>query len=211
MFHNFIDQLKNSLSKGVPGEDIQFLMAPLNRDRIKELSKKNYTPKKSAVLILLFPIENTIYTVLIERPEYKGVHSGQIAFPGGKFEETDTDLKQTALREAFEEVGVIADSVEIIGNLTDVYIPPSNFLVTPFIGYTNKLPDFIPDPREVKKIITVDLNELNDPKLKGVKTIVNSTGYKIKTPYYEIEGFTIWGATAMMISELNAVVESIFS
>jgi len=205
MFRPFIDQLKKRLQEPLPGEDIQFAMAPLARERIREIPKENYHPRKSAVLILLFPANNSVQTVLIERPVYEGVHSGQIAFPGGRFEDTDADLQQTALRETFEEVGVQPGSIEILGRLTDLYISPSNFLVSPFIGYTAAIPDFIPDAREVQSIIITDLFSMGAME-KGVKTITHSSGFKIKTPYYEIEGFTVWGATAMMISELNAVI-----
>lgn len=205
MFRPFIDQLKIRLQQPLPGEDIQFAMAPLARERIREIPKENYHPRKSAVLILLFPANNSIHTVLIERPVYEGVHSGQIAFPGGRFEDGDVDLGQTALRETFEEIGVQPQGIEILGRLTDLYISPSNFLVSPFIGYTATIPDFIPDAREVQSIIITDLFSMGSME-KGAKTITHSSGFKIKTPYYEIEGFTVWGATAMMISELNAVI-----
>lgn len=207
MFIRFIEQLKIRFQKPMPGEEAQFLMAPFNRQRIQQIDPEKYNPKKSAVLILLFPVENCIYTVLIQRPVYEGIHSGQAAFPGGKFEEIDIDLEQTALRETFEEVGVPSNDIEIIGQLTDLYINPSNFLVSPFIGFVNKQPDFIMDAYEVQKIITVDLFSLNDAGIKSEKTITHSNGYKIKTPYYEIDGLTVWGATAMMISELNVIVE----
>ena len=182
-------------------------MAPLARQRVQHVRSEKYNPKKSAVLILLFPVDNKIYTLLIQRPVYDGVHSGQVAFPGGKFEEKDIELEQTALRETFEEVGVSSKEIEIIGKLTDIYIDPSNFLVSPFIGFINKQPDLIMDAYEVQKIITVDLFSLNDTGIISEKIITHSNGYKIKAPYYEIDGLTVWGATAMIISELNLVVE----
>lgn len=207
MFGRFIEQLKIRFQQPLPGEDAQFLMSPFGRQRIQQIDPEKYNPRKSAVLILLFPEQDSIRTILIQRPVYTGVHSGQVAFPGGKFEETDTDLQQTALRETFEEVGVPANTVEIIGKLTDLYINPSNFLVSPYIGFVSELPDFIMDAYEVQKIITVDLFSLNDIRIQSEKTITHSSGYKIKTPYYEIESLTVWGATAMIISELNVVVQ----
>jgi len=207
MFTKFIEQLKIRFKKPLPGEDAQFLMAPYTRQHIHHLEPENYNPRKSAVLILLFPFENSIYTILIQRPIYNGVHSGQVSFPGGKFEEADTDLDHTALRETFEEIGVPSNDIEIIGKLSDLYINPSNFLVSPFIGYTNKKPNFFMDAYEVQKIIMVDLFNLNESSIKSEKTITHSNGHKIKTPYYEIDGLTVWGATAMMISELNVIVE----
>lgn len=212
MFRSFLAALKDRLTKELPGEEAQFSMAPISRERIREISKEKYSPKMSAVLILLFPYENSVQTILIQRPEYDGVHSGQVAFPGGKFEEGDIELSRTALRETSEEIGVDIKHVQLVGCLTDIYITPSNFLVRPFIGYVNEQPNFIPDSHEVQRIIQTDLFALNDQMIRSEKVILHSNGLKVKTPYYEIAGLTIWGATAMMISELNVVVEeSIFS
>jgi len=206
MFSTFIDQLTNRLQQPLPGEEVQFLMAPVARIRPEQIPAADYHPRKSAVLILLFPVNDTIRMVLIERPVYEGVHSGQIALPGGKFEEKDADLQQTALRETFEEIGVPSGDITIIGKLSDIYINPSNFLVSPFVGYCPRQPEFIGDQREVQSIFTTDVIALSRDAGKAIKTITHSSGYKIKTPYFEIEGFTVWGATAMIISELNAVV-----
>ncbi len=207
MYIKFINDLKIRLKKPLPGENAQFLMAPFSRQRIQHIDPEKYNPRKSAVLILLFPIEDQIHTLLIQRPVYDGVHSGQVAFPGGKFEDTDIDLEFTALRETFEEVGVPAESVEIIGRLTDLYIQPSNFLVSPFIGFTTEKPEFILDAYEVQKIITIDLFSLSEEGIVCEKTITHSNGFKLKTPCYEVDGLAVWGATAMIISELNAVVK----
>ncbi len=212
MTEKFISNLKEQLnSHPLPGEDIQFLMAPITRQKIKQLEPKNYFPKKSAVLILLYPHGNSINTILIQRPVYEGVHSGQIAFPGGKFEENDRILENTALREANEEIGINTNNIKLIGNLTDVYISPSNFLVKPFVGFVPEISELKADSYEVSQIIHSDLFSLNNENIKGIKTIEHSNGFKIKTPYYEVEGFTVWGATAMMISELNAVVSKVIS
>jgi len=207
MFISFIEQLKKRFQQPLPGETIQARMAPISKRHLHPIDPEKYNPQKSAVLILLFPVEKSIHTILIQRPVYDGVHSGQIAFPGGKFEISDTSLKHTALRETFEEVGVPTRDIEIVGKLTDLYILPSNFLVSPFIGFVNKQPDFIKDAYEVQKIIPVDLFSLNDVQIISKKTITHSSGYKLRTPYYKIDGLTCWGATAMMISELNVVIE----
>lgn len=207
MFEAFIDKLKKQLQEPLPGENAQFAMAPVSRERMKELNLVALKPKKSAVLVLIYNQNDSFKTVLIQRPTYDGVHSAQIAFPGGKFEETDIDLLHTALRETQEEIGIDTQQLEIIGKLTDVYISPSNFLVSPFIAYTSQTPIFKADTREVERIITTDILGLNDSNIKGIKTITHSNGYKIKSPYYNIEGHTVWGATAMMISELNAILE----
>lgn len=210
-FQRFIERLTARLQQPLPGEDVQFLMAPMARERMREIPPENFHPRKSAVLILLFPQDRSVGVVLIERPVYEGVHSGQVAFPGGKFEEKDLILRRTALREAKEEVGIDLEKVHLIGQLTDIYINPSNFLVSPFIGYMEEKPVLTGDAREVKQIITPDLFELNSETIKSTTTITHSNGFKLKTPYYAIEGLTVWGATAMMISELNAVVAEAIS
>ncbi len=204
--NHFINQLKIQLNQPLPGQEAQLLMVPGKNMVLRKNYPENHLPRKSAVLILLFPFQEGISTILIERSVYAGVHSGQIAFPGGKAEETDPDLKYTALRETYEEVGVPIEAVEIIGNLTDVYINPSNYLVTPYIGYTPHFPDFLINEREVQKVIRVDI--LNaDKVIRSTKKITHSNGLQIQTPFYSIDGFTIWGATAMMISELMVVTE----
>lgn len=207
MFVPFIEQLKIRLQQALPGEEVQFQMAPVTRQRITKTLTEQYQPVKSAVLILLFPVEKNIYTLFIQRTEYNGVHSAQVAFPGGKFDETDLDLEQTALREAHEEIGINPKQVKIIGKLTDIYITPSNYLVSPFIGFLNAMPKLVMNTHEVQQIITTDLFHLNNPKIRSEKIITHNNGDKIKTPYYEIEGLTVWGATAMMVSELNVVAE----
>ncbi|MBN8696032.1 MAG: CoA pyrophosphatase [Bacteroidetes bacterium] len=206
----FIEQLKTQLLQ-LPGEEAQYQMAPMSRKRLSDFSDKIHAARKSAVLIVLYPSGNSINTILIQRPNYEGVHGGQIAFPGGKFEDADQTLSNTALREANEEIGIDTGNIQIIGNLTDLYIAPSNFMVSPFIGFIEELNDLIPNNYEVSKIIHTDLFNLNKENIKGIKSIEHSNGYKIKTPYYEIEGFTVWGATAMMISELNAIIKKITS
>lgn len=210
MYTNFLGQLKEQLLE-LPGEEAQYQMAPLSRKKISDFSDRIHSARKSAVLIILYPSNDSINTILIQRPNYEGVHSGQIAFPGGKYEESDIELSNTALREANEEIGIDVSNIQLLGRLTDLYISPSNFIVSPFIGFTSELNDLIPNNYEVSKIIHTDLFNLNKEYIKGIKSIEHSNGYKIKTPYYEIEGFTVWGATAMMISELNAIVKRITS
>lgn len=206
MFIRFVEQVKLRLQEPLPGEDAQLVMAPSRRDFPEEFVV-HPNAKKSAVLILLYPYNERIHTILIQRPVYDGVHSGQVSFPGGKYEETDLLLSTTALREASEEVGIPANKVEILGKLTDLYIRPSNFIVSPFIGYVDHFPDFVIDTHEVQKIISVDLFGLNSNDIRSEKVILHSSGHKIKTPCYEIEGLTVWGATAMIISELNTIVK----
>lgn len=207
MFLNFIDALDSRLKKPLPGEDVQYLMSPAGRLKLKDIDLSK--TQKSAVLVLLFPHKDTIESTLIVRPQYNGVHSGQVAFPGGKFENEDIHLKNTALRETHEEIGVNPNTVNIIGNLTDVYINPSNFLVTPFVGYTPQKPDFIPNIKEVDKIITFDVINFENKTIQTQKPIKLSMGFEINAPCYEMNDLTVWGATAMMICEFNNIVNSV--
>src|SRR5690606_22908133 len=162
-----------------------------------------------AVLMLLYPIENKLHTLLMLRPIYKGTHSGQISFPGGKMEPEDEDTIATALRETHEETGVEPASVEIIGKLSDVYIPPSRFLVKRYIGFRTKKPHLIPDPREVEALIEAPIEALLEKANIREKSIfISALNAEIQAKYFDIFGHTVWGATAMMISEFNDIVEN---
>ena len=203
----FINNLKLQLNKPLPGKSAQLLMIPAEYG-FKIKSREGYHPKLSAVLILLFPFHNSIFTILIERAVYPGIHSGQIAFPGGKLEDSDPNLEYTALRETYEEIGVPMEKVNIIGKLTDVYIHPSNYLVSPYIGFLRFTPNFLINEQEVQQVVKMDI--LNcDLIVKAHKIITHSNGLNLNTPFYSIEGFTIWGATAMIISELLEVVKEV--
>ncbi|MCD4789045.1 MAG: CoA pyrophosphatase [Bacteroidales bacterium] len=209
-FQNFIDKLEERLKKPLPGIGAFLKMAPENR--FKELQSSYDTSKAipGSVLILLFPENKSVKTILILRQQYEGVHSGQVSFPGGRKEKDDKSLIETALRESEEEVGINADKVMVIGNLTEIYIPPSNFLVLPVVGYMLIKPNFKADKSEVAKILEVDLSSLFDKNIIKKKEF-DGRGYKIKAPYYDIQEQIVWGATAMILSELLEVIKSIAS
>ena len=203
-----IDELKQKLQQPLPGVTSHLKMAP--RHRVEEFNNiNNIIPlaKNSAVLILLFPENGKLKTVVIQRSVYDGIHSGQISFPGGKVEITDKDFEATALRETFEEIGVKAEAIEIIGRLTDFYISPSNFLVKVFVGFTFQKPAFIPDKKEVQSILVVDMDEFYDINNIAEKEFY-STSRKtaVYAPCFLVNGLEIWGATAMMLSELLDVL-----
>lgn len=208
-FHSFTDKLRQEL-EDLPGWQAQYKMSPQFRMKPDDSAPYLKNARMGGVLIAFYPHNNDIYTVLIKRPVYKGVHSGQVAFPGGKQEEGDHDIIHTALREAEEEVGISKDSVEVLSTLTELYIPPSNFLVTPVIGITLERPHFVPQQREVDAILEVPVHQLLDEKIVGIKEVTPREGVTFNTPYFDVNGHTIWGATAMMISELNAVLYRIF-
>jgi 8-oxo-dGTP pyrophosphatase MutT (NUDIX family) len=156
----------------------------------------------SSVLVLLYPIGERAHIAFIRRNEYDGIHSGQISFPGGGREETDLSHTDTALREAWEETGIDPERVEILGELTQLYIPPSNFLVFPVVGFTGARPDFNPDPSEVQEIIEIEMEKLREPGILQQREIVLSADFSIMAPCFVVGDAVIWGATAMIISEL---------
>ena len=207
MFQFFIDNLKINLQKPLPGEEAQFEMAHVKREKIAANSIDADAYRPSAVLILLYPNEQQQTSVLlIERMTYNGHHSGQIAFPGGKVEPTDIDLQATALREFFEETG--ADAMpNIIGKLTPVYIPVSKFMVQPFVSYVEQKPNFSASAYEVNALIEWEIDHLLNPNIIKETTVEPMPGYKLKTPYFDVQGKVLWGATAMMLNELKWVLK----
>jgi len=202
----FILLLEDRLKEPLPGRSAQLKMSSLVRIQEMMNFSQGLDAIQSSVLILFYPIEEGIGLVLMLRPEYKGIHSGQISLPGGKYEEDDESLIYTALREAKEEIGVDPTQIQIIGQLTEMYIPPSNFIVTPVIGYQATKPVFRADPKEVARIIEINLTDLLDKKNLQMKKMKLRLGFSLKVPSYVINGNIIWGATAMILSELVEVV-----
>jgi len=183
------------LQKALPGEAAQLLMAPTFRGSITNQDH----PVEAAVLILLYPSQGETKLVFMKRNEYEGPHSGQVSFPGGAWEAADGSLEQTAIRECREEIGV-QESIEILGALTPLHIPVSNFLVSPFVGWMEHTPVFFPDRSEVQYLIEVPLRELLDPALRDSETRYHHKR-PVKAPFYRVGSDKIWGATAMMLSE----------
>lgn len=203
-FLNRTDELK-SISLG--GLEAQFKMAPKLRLKYDSQKIKANNPKRAAVLALFYPNEqNEASFLLTERASYKGTHSAQISFPGGKIEASDKNLQETALRETFEEVGIHQETITVIREITDVYIPPSNFLATPFIGYTEHKPLFSIN-NEVQTTIEVRVSDLlNDNNLDQ---IVMNTSYmdNISVPCFKLNDYIVWGATGMMLSEIKEMLK----
>lgn len=199
-------QLKQRLVLPLPGQEAQYRMANAERKINVGRFKIPDTARKSAVLILLYESDGTIFFPLIVRPEYEGVHSGQVALPGGSFEETDETLQHTALRESQEEIGIFKNDVQILGQLSSLYIPPSNFIVQPYVGVLTYQPFFKADENEVAQILQIDLEKLLDETHVKEKTIKMSNGMEIHTPYFHFQNQTVWGATAMILSELKSVL-----
>ncbi|QJW90092.1 CoA pyrophosphatase [Spirosoma taeanense] len=205
-FQTFTEHLRQRLQEPLPGEAAHQKMASTARYRLG--IRPNERTRRSAVLICFYPYQNSIYLPLILRPQYDGVHAGQMAFPGGRMERIDENLTRTALREAQEEVGIRVSDVKVLGLLTELFIPPSNFYVQPVVGVLPYRPDFYPDPHEVEAVVEVDLQTLLDETIVGDSQI-EVRGVMVDAPFYQIEGYRVWGATAMMISELLMVMGSI--
>ncbi|WP_278036239.1 NUDIX hydrolase [Flavobacterium nitratireducens] len=186
-------------------------MMPLERKALlAKMDVKDIKPKEAAVTMLFYPKNKETHLVLIVRNSYKGVHSAQIAFPGGKFESADVDFKTTALRETEEEIGVDRSKIEIIKAFTSLYIPPSNFMVHPFLGICKEEIHFKPDPVEVAAVIELPLAVFRDDTIIVTETLTTSYATSIEVPAFKIEGHIVWGATAMLLSELRDVLDGIF-
>lgn len=199
--NQFIEELQRTLSKPLPGPTVQGEMLPGGRDRQLPKMPVLKDARRAGVCIVLYQKENCWYTVLIKRTTYKGVHSGQIAFPGGTEEAFDDDLIATALRETEEEVGINRADLQVLGQLSSVYIPPSNMYVEPTVALLDRLPVFKKEEREVDSIIEVPINRFLEASVRKTKTIKVSNVTIPNTPYFDIKNEIVWGATAAMINE----------
>jgi 8-oxo-dGTP pyrophosphatase MutT (NUDIX family) len=209
-FQEFLRYVPKLIDARLPAFDAHVKMAPLERiESLKSINIGDKKPRIAAVMMLFYPKNDETHLVLIVRNSYKGVHSAQIAFPGGKYETGDESFAETALRETHEEVGIHPEKIEIIKSFTELYIPPSNFIVHPFLGICKEEIMFFPDPSEVADIIELPLSVfLSDAIIVDTKL---STSYaeNIKVPAFEIEKHMVWGATAMMLSELKEVLKEV--
>lgn len=202
------DVVKHALQFSLAGDEAHREVMIYQRLTAAEARSQSSLPRESAVMMLLYEKNDILHTVFVQRPDYEGVHSGQIGFPGGKREPSDNTLLFTALRETLEEVGVMIHPHEVIGQLSELYIPPSNFLVQPFVAWLDEAPAFVPDEREVRELLEEPvLPFLQDNAL--VKKSIYLPVYKVtvESPAYEVSGRTLWGATAMMMREWSLTVK----
>ncbi len=209
---NIINHLRKRLEQPLPGKAAQLKMMNHKLSTSGKNSRFDIPLgyKKASVMALLYPKNGIWHLALMERPESQNPHSRQISFPGGGYEEHDLDELATALRETEEEFGIPKDMINILGRLTELYIPVSNYLVFPYIGYLMEEPVFKPDPNEVERILEVPVNSLLDPANRKIKNMVVQGKYSLKdVPYFYFFGKEIWGATAMMLSELSELFDSV--
>ncbi len=202
-----IDRVRRALMQPLPGLPAQLRMSPPGR--VITLPAGSM-PREAGVLVLLYPSHGELHFVLTRRTDRLGNHSGQISFPGGRREAGDVDLAATALREANEELGIEAAGVEIIAMLTELYVPPSNYVIHPVVGLARQTPAFTPQPDEVAEVIETPLAQLLDPSIKGTvpRPLVSLQGQVVKAPAYRLAGHEVWGATAMVLSEFEALLLS---
>ncbi len=201
-----IDTIQEKFSGPLPGRAAQYRMAHVGRDYP---SPNIGEARKAAVVILLYPnAKKETQLVLIQRMFHpKDRHSGQISLPGGKLETSDPSPKAAALRELEEELGVPTGDVAILGQLSDLHISVSNFLVYPFLGVTNKRPEFIPQPTEVHAILETPLKVFLEKSMRQKKNLKLPNGIVLKNvPYFNIQGHTVWGATAMILNEFSELL-----
>ncbi|MCD0466342.1 CoA pyrophosphatase [Flavobacterium sp. ENC] len=210
-FQDFLQYVPNLIPVELPALSSHIKMAPKERiEALKDPDLKPENPRIAAVMMLLYPKNEKTHLVLIVRNAYNGVHSSQIAFPGGKYESSDSGYEETALRETQEEVGVAPEKIEVIKQFTPMYIPPSNFLVHPFLGISSEELLFYPDAREVADVIELPLSVFLNDEIIIEARLSTSYGPNILVPAFNIQNHIVWGATAMILSELRDVLKLTF-
>jgi 8-oxo-dGTP pyrophosphatase MutT (NUDIX family) len=168
----------------------------------------NPCPREAAVLVLLYPCQGELVLPLTRRTDTVEMHTGQVSLPGGAREPQDHDFAQTALRETYEELGIPRGTAQILGALSPLYIPPSQFCVYPFVGYTSAPPSLHPDPAEVAEVIEVPLRHLLELDTREVEVHWRDD-QRFEVPIYRVAEHKVWGATAMMLAELVALLRAV--
>ncbi len=207
---HLVNRLSDRLKHQLPGESSHLKMSAKAVTGKRLRFKNNQEARKGAVLILLYEELQEVNFILTQRPDYNGTHGGQVSFPGGKAEDGDSDLTETALREAEEEIGVDRNEVQIIGTLTEFFVGASNHQVLPVIGYSSNKPEFSPDAYEVAEILPVPLvHLLDESRVKSTILEVGEGKFKLDAPYFDLHEKVVWGATAGMLSEFKDILREI--
>ena len=208
-FSEFIKYIPKILNQQLPASQAHLKMAPEGRPA--SMAPEYYNklhPRQSAILMLFYPKHGKAHLVLIKRNTYPGVHSSQISFPGGKAEPEDTDLAQTAIRETYEEIGVLPEEIDVVMPFSEIYIPPSNFLVFPYLGVSESELSFKPNKDEVDAIIELPLEVFLDDSIIISAPMQTSYAQSMMVPAFKFEDHIVWGATAMIMSELKETIKT---
>jgi 8-oxo-dGTP pyrophosphatase MutT (NUDIX family) len=204
-FDEFCQRLRDRLAMPLPGADAHARFRAKPVGDVRPLFNHAVAPRPGGVIILLYEDERTFKFPLIKRPDYDGAHGGQVSFPGGKAEAGE-DAVQAALRECHEEIGIPPERITVLGRLSDFFVMPSNYMVTPVVASIRTKPQFTPDPFEVSRILEARVEDLTDEKSIREKEIIAAGKYRMLAPHFEIAGEVVWGATAMMLNEFRVIL-----
>ena len=203
------EELKQRLNDTLPGSDAHEPLRAVPTGELRPTFNHRMPPKPGSVLILLYEDEDGLIKFpLTKRPDYLGTHGGQVSLPGGKMEPGEDHIA-TALREGEEEIGVHPYQIKVLGTLSQFFVVPSNFLVTPVLAYATQPPQFVPDPKEVVRILTGTVEDLIREDAVKTRQIMAAKMFPMMAPHFEIEGEIVWGATAMMLNEFRLIMQSI--
>jgi 8-oxo-dGTP pyrophosphatase MutT (NUDIX family) len=200
--------LRAALARPLPGLSMQMGMAPVPRPGMEHGLDPELNCRRAGVLVLFYPCDGELRLVLTRRTDAVDTHRGQISFPGGSMDPGE-DAVSAALREAWEELAVDMASLEVVGQLSSLYIPPSGFCIYPVVAYAAERPSFVPNSGEVAEVLEVSLAHLLDPNTRG-EEIWPMRGMDVCVPFYRVEQHKVWGATAMVLCELLALLTSSF-
>ncbi len=203
------DRLTDRLLLPLPGGDAHESFRAVPVGDVKPLFNHSLPPKPGGVIILLYEENGVIRFPLTKRAEYTGAHSAQVSLPGGKAEPGE-DSVATALRECEEEIGIDRHEIRVIGKLSDFFVMPSNFMVTPVVAWLDHTPVFRPDAHEVARVLNGELADIIEDRAVKQKEIMAAGRFRMNAPHFEIEGEVVWGATAMMLNEFRIIVREIF-
>jgi len=211
LFNSFLESVVKIKHLELFGEDSHVKMSPPYRlDMAEQMKEKSRTARRAGVMALFYPKESQTMLVLILRKTYKGVHSAQVGFPGGKYEDSDdSDLMRTAIRETEEEIGVDPLDYKVLKTMSPLYIPPSNFMVPPFLGVSEKELTFVKQEEEVEDIIEVKLTEFLNDSNTITATVPTSFNVDLEVPAFVLNGHVVWGATAMMLGEVKDLLKQV--
>lgn len=204
-----IDDIKKRLAHQLPGEEAHIPMSPMGRGRSSEAIKNAVNYRESAVALVIYENNAELNGILTQRSSYRGIHSGQICLPGGKKENFDLSLKETAIRECVEEIGLFQERFNLLGELTPVFIPLSNFSIQPYIFHYSESPVFTKNIREVAEIFTFPLKQLFEKDIiKKTRIEFSEERFLDDIPYFDINNKVVWGATALILHEFKEMLQN---